>query len=244
MIPGWLHLLSILSLALGALCALAIALHVAASPQQMGVMNLVWPIAGLYSGPLALWAYFRYGRLATRARTRQAQAQGREPPGRRETPFAMMVAKSAWHCGGGCTLGDICAEWLAYALPGLLVVFGWHHLFEQRIFAVWQLDFVAAFAFGIAFQYFAIVPMRHLDFGAGLRAAFKADALSLAAWQVGMYGYMAFAHFYLFDHVLGTRLDVATPEFWFMMQIAMLCGLLTAYPVNAWLIRMGWKERM
>ncbi len=33
-----------------------------------------------------------------------------------------------------------------------------------------------------------------------------------------------------------------TVEFWFMMQIAMVCGFLTAYPVNCWLIRTGIKE--
>jgi hypothetical protein len=29
-----------------------------------------------------------------------------------------------------------------------------------------------------------------------------------------------------------------------MMQIAMICGFATAYPVNAWLIRSGVKEAM
>jgi hypothetical protein len=29
-----------------------------------------------------------------------------------------------------------------------------------------------------------------------------------------------------------------------MMQIAMLCGFVTAYPVNWWLIRTGVKELM
>jgi len=29
-----------------------------------------------------------------------------------------------------------------------------------------------------------------------------------------------------------------------MMQIAMLCGFATCYPVNWWLIRTGIKERM
>jgi hypothetical protein len=32
--------------------------------------------------------------------------------------------------------------------------------------------------------------------------------------------------------------------FWFMMQIAMLFGFLTAYPMNWWLIRKGIKEAM
>ena len=29
-----------------------------------------------------------------------------------------------------------------------------------------------------------------------------------------------------------------------MMQIAMICGFVTAYPVNWWLIRAGLKEKM
>ena len=72
----------------------------------------------------------------------------------------------------------------------------------------------------------------------------KADALSLTAWQVGMYGFMAIAHFWIFGRLIGETLKTTTPEFWFMMQIAMLCGFATAYPVNWWLIRAGIKEAM
>ena len=32
--------------------------------------------------------------------------------------------------------------------------------------------------------------------------------------------------------------------YWFMMQIAMIAGFLTIYPVNWWLIRRGIKERI
>lgn len=55
---------------------------------------------------------------------------------------------------------------------------------------------------------------------------------SLTAWQIGMCGFTALAQFYLFGIVLGIRLAANSVEFWFVMQIAMICGLLTAYPVN------------
>ena len=55
---------------------------------------------------------------------------------------------------------------------------------------------------------------------------------------------MAFANFYLFRHVLGVTLRTDTPEFWFTMQIAMLCTFATAYPMNWALIRIGVKEKM
>ena len=59
-----------------------------------------------------------------------------------------------------------------------------------------------------------------------------------------MYGFMALAYFYFFGELLGVKLRTDTVEFWFMMQIAMICGFLTAYPVNWWLIQSGIKEKM
>jgi hypothetical protein len=33
-------------------------------------------------------------------------------------------------------------------------------------------------------------------------------------------------------------------EFWGAMQVAMIAGFITSYPMNWWLIRVGIKERM
>ncbi len=147
-----------------------------------------------------------------------------------------MVANGALHCGSGCTLGDIMAEWLVFAIPAVAVAFGYQSIFGDKIFAVWMVDYIFAYSFGIFFQYFTIAPMRGLGFGKGMIAAIKADTLSLTAWQLGMYGFMALAYFYLFRMVLGTELKTNMVEFWFMMQIAMICGFLTSYPVNWWVI--------
>ena len=244
MIPGWLHTLSIVSLACGFACVAIVAWDETRHPQHMWIMNVVWPITGLYAVFIAVWAYFRYGRLATRKRVMAAQEKGEEPPSKRETPFPVMVGKGAFHCGSGCTLGDISAEWLAFAVPAIAAWLGWHSLFAEKMYAVWVLDYIFAFAIGVAFQYFTIAPMRELPPLEGIKQAMKADVLSLSAWQIGMYGYMAVASFWIFRGVLGTRLEVNTPEFWFMMQIAMLCGFATSYPVNWWLIRSGIKEKM
>jgi len=229
--PYWLHLISIASLAIAFACAVGLAVDVALHPQKMWIMNLVWPLSALFSSFLTLAFYLAYGR-ATGNRARK------------EKPFPASVASGALHCGSGCTLGDICAEWLAFFLPAVAVAFGAGWLFTNKIFAIWIVDYIFAFAFGILFQYFTIAPMRDLSVGEGLVAAIKADALSLTSWQVGMYGFMAFAKFYLFANVLGAELRVDSPEFWFMMQIAMLCGFATAYPVNWYLIRAGLKEKM
>ena len=155
-----------------------------------------------------------------------------------------MVAKGAAHCGSGCTLGDIVAETLGAAVPAVAVGFGWKWLFGHKIFAIWVFDYVLAFLFGIAFQYFTIQPMRQLPPLEGLKQALKADTLSLTAWQLGMYGWMGVSHFIWFGLFLGVELRADMPEFWFMMQIAMLCGFATSYPVNWWLLRKGIKEKM
>jgi hypothetical protein len=93
-------------------------------------------------------------------------------------PFPQIVGVAATHCGAGCTLGDICAEWIHYAVPFTIA--------GVAMFGAWSIDYVLALAFGIAFQYFTIVPMRNLPPGKGLVQALKADFPSLTARQVGM----------------------------------------------------------
>jgi hypothetical protein len=210
----------------------------------MWIMNIVWPVTALFGTVWVLRQYFRYGRLATKEKAEAAKKHHEEPPNKRLTPFPAMVANGTLHCGSGCTLGDICAEWLVFAVPAVAVAFGWRGVFADKIFATWIIDYLFAYAFGIVFQYFTIAPMRGLSFGQGIVAAVKADTLSLTAWQIGMYGFMAIAYFGIFRSALGTQLQTDSVEFWFMMQTAMLCGLATAYPVNWWLIKRGLKERM
>ena len=161
---------------------------------------------------------------------RAAKQRGQEPPSK-DKPFAVDVALAATHCGTGCFFGDIVAEWIVVFMP--LVLFG------QKAFGTWALDYAFAFLFGIAFRYFTIKPMQHLSVGKGLVAAVKADALSLTAWQAGMYGWMAIVIFSIVRRVPKTN-----PVFWFMMQIAMVTGFITSYPANWWLLKKGIKERM
>ena len=227
-----LETVAIICLPAGGVCALVIAVDLLAGHrQQMWIMNVVWPITALYAGPLALWAYFTAGRLSTRRAVQEAKERNEAPPGKKK-PFWQMVALGTTHCGAGCTLADIVAEWTLFVFP--LTLFG------MKIFGSWTVDYFVALAFGIVFQYFTIAPMRGLSLGTGLAQAAKADFLSLTAWQIGMYGWMAIATFLIFGH----EMEKTNPVFWFMMQIAMLVGFLTSYPVNWWLLHSGIKEKM
>ncbi len=231
--PAWLETLAWVSLAVAFACALVIVLDLIRHPQHMGIMNVVWPVTSLWSGPLGLYAYYRVGRLAMKQRVHQAHQRGGEPPNKKK-PFWQMVGEAASHCGAGCTLGDIAAEWIMVFAPWVL--------FGKKLYGTWVVDYVWAYALGIVFQYFTIAPMRKLPVGRGIWAAVKADTLSLTAWQVGMYGWMAIVAFVLFGYENRPRAD--SPVFWWMMQVGMVCGFLTSYPVNWLLLRIGWKEKM
>lgn len=230
--PRALVILAWTSLAVAIASALIVVIDIArGNRQHMWIMNVVWPLTMLYSGLLGLLAYFTAGRQTTHENMQRLRHAGQKMPAE-QRPRWQSVALGATHCGAGCTLADIAVESLVLLVPVTL--------FGHVIFGSWALDYVAAFVLGIAFQYFTIKPMRQLSPMQGLRAAVRADAASLTAWQVGMYAWMAIATFAIFRH----EIPKTSPVFWFMMQIAMLAGFCTSYPVNAWLIRSGIKERM
>lgn len=220
--PPALHLIACLSLVLAVLCVALIVVDEFRHPQKMWIMNPVWPLTTLFGSVLWLIAYYAWGRSAP------AHACAED----RQSAFAVMVFKGTSHYSAGCTLGDIVAEWLAFCAPIIAVWFGWGSLFDEKRFAVWIPDFLLAFLFGVVFQYFSIKPIRNLSTREGLVAALKADMASITAWQIGMYGMMAALQFLWFRGDFGGIAPVSSPEFWFAMQIAMLAGFLSAYPVN------------
>lgn len=187
--------------------------------QPMGVMEAVWPLTLLYWGPLGLPFYLSFGRGGL----------GR-PPMRGDVPMWQAVFKGAAHCGAGCALGDFAAEWIVFGLG--LVLFG------SALAARLALSFILAYAGGIAFQYFAIAPMRGLSLRAGVVAAVKADTASVISYEIGMFAVM------IYGAQAWPGMRPTDWSYWLMMQIAMVCGFATTYPVNWLLIRIGVKERM
>jgi hypothetical protein len=131
-------------------------------------------------------------------------------------------------------LGDVIAEWTIYALA---VTVAGHALFAEYVG-----DYVLALAFGIVFQYFAIAPMRGLGLRDGLKAAAKADFISLTFFEIGLFGWMALMGFVFFPSP--NHLMPNSAAYWFLMQIGMAVGFLTAWPANVWLLSRGIKEAM
>lgn len=219
------------TLTLAAFCSLVVILDEFRHPQHMWIMNVVWPVTCLYSGPLGLWFYFAVGRLSTHHAMHLAKQRGEEPPSKRKL-FWQTVAVGTTHCGAGCTLGDLLAEPLVAGIP--LVLWG------KQLYAAYFVDFAFAWTLGVAFQYFTIAPIRNLPVLKGIWQAIKADTLSLTAWQLGMYGWMTLVVFVIAGH----ETPKSSPLFWASMQLGMLLGFCTSYPVNWWLLRSGIKEKM
>ncbi|HSB76356.1 MAG TPA: DUF4396 domain-containing protein [Terriglobales bacterium] len=244
--PEWLHVLAWLYLSVSFACALLIVLHQIRQPQKMFIMNWVWPITALYFGPLAIWAYWRSALKGTKTRHRELRRRTEEKLSRIPTsqllalarspqpqPTPEQIAVATTHCGAGCTLGDIVGEWWVFA-AGLSLAGG-------QLGTRLLLDFLLAWGFGVVFQYFTIAPMRGLSFGKGVLQAMRADTLSIVAYQVGMSVWAALTFFIFFP---GPHLKVNQAVFWFMMQIGMMLGFACSYPVNVFLVKRGWKEKM
>lgn len=195
---------------------------------KMPIMEAVWPVTALYLGPAAIWAYWRFGR--TTSTTWLHQHQRTEPP---DKPRWATIAVGVSHCGAGCTLGDIAAEFTVFGFG--FTVAGTALPFEYLG------DYVLAVVLGLLFQYFAIAPMRGLGLRDGVKAAAKADILSLSAFEVGLFGWMALMAFVFYPD---PHLHPTSPVYWFLMQIGMITGFATAWPANVWLIRHGIKEAM
>lgn len=211
-----------IALAIGLLCSLIIIIDIVKHPQKMKVMNFVWPINGWFFGPFALWAYYKWGRL---------KAKNLDIDDNRGRPAKVFVSTS--HCSSGCTLGDVIGVPIV-AITGLMIA-------GSTLFAHYTVEFILAYIFGIIFQFYAIYPMEK-DKGvmSSLKATVKADSLSLIAFEIGMFGWMAIVHYVLFT-------EPPKPNqitYWFMMQIAMILGFLTSYPANWVLVRKGIKEEM
>ncbi|UOQ95154.1 DUF4396 domain-containing protein [Halobacillus shinanisalinarum] len=217
-----LTLISWIALGIGFICSAIIVVDVIKHPQMMKIMNFVWPINGWFFGPFALWTYFKWGRL---------KAKDLDIADTRGRPANVFVSTS--HCSSGCTLGD------ALGVP--IVALTAMTIAGSTLFAHYMVEFILAYLFGIIFQFYAIYPMnKNQGITGSIKAAIKADSLSLIAFEIGMFGWMAIVHFVLFT----TPPKPAEPTYWFMMQLAMILGFLTSYPANWLLVRRGIKEEM
>ncbi|VDG96555.1 Uncharacterised protein [Lysinibacillus sphaericus] len=217
-----LETISWIALGIGLLSSVIMIIDVIRHPQNMTIMNVVWPLNGWFLGPVALITYFKWGRI---------QAKDSEIEDTRGRGAKVFTSTS--HCSSGCSFGDAVGVPIV-ALTGLTVA-------GSMLFAHYIVEFVLAYLFGILFQFASIYPMnKEKGKMHALIESLKADTISLIAFEIGMFGWMAIVHYVLFQ----SPPEPSSPVYWFMMQIAMILGFLTSYPANAWLIKKGIKHAM
>lgn len=231
----FLYIISILFVLSGVVAAAVIFAdeYIRGNRQTMSIMNTVWILTGLWAGGLGLWAYYRFGRQTARKSAPEMDMKMDMPmdmPMKMDMsadwPMWQSVTLSALHCGAGCSIADILGEWFLFFVP-------------LGVFWGWGLEYVLALGIGVFFQYATIRAMQKISPSDAYAKAFKADFWSLTSWQIGMYGWMAIVIF-----GFGMPVDRLSWQFWFMMQIAMMCGFLAAYPTNKLLIKLGVKKAM
>jgi hypothetical protein len=238
MAPTWLTTVAWFYLGVCFVCAAAVTYDIFFNRrrQPMGVMDAVYPITALYFGPFALALYGRWARSPARpaAPHMTGATAPRDNMHAHAKPRWVSMAIEVSHCGAGCTLGDLIAEWLIFALAPTVA--------GSTLFAEYLGDYTFALALGILFQYFAIAPMRGLGLKDGLIAAAKADFISLSCFEIGLFGWMALMAFVYFP--APHQLMPSSAAYWFLMQIGMIVGFFTSWPANVWLVNRGIKVPM
>ncbi|WP_085523719.1 DUF4396 domain-containing protein [Tuberibacillus sp. Marseille-P3662] len=231
-----------IAIVIGILQAIVITIDVSRYPQtMMPIMNIVWPLTGLYFPIMGIWAYYGLAKNNGDDHSEHMEHDHGNMNhhhnhmghhGHNSKPFWQSVFVSTTHCSSGCSLGDMIGVPIV-ALTGLTIA-------GNTLFADYLVEFILAYIFGIAFQYYGMGFKKQDEPGKALKNAIKADTWSLIAFEIGMFGWMALAHYVFFVQMP----ESTTAVFWFMMQIAMMLGFLTSYPANWVLVKKGIKHAM
>lgn len=186
-------------------------------PQRMKIMNCVWFLTGIWASWIGLYAYFKIGRACkVKNDDDDDDAAPLDEENQRfgeQTP-AEKILLSTLRCGAGCFLANLTVEILAGFADG-----GVPDWTVRQIPA-----YLLTLLFGVGFQCVALSPQeKNAVPGKNVRAAFRSGFPVSTAWQAGVsgYGFLIFSGFH--DTIVKE-----TSSYWFMMQIAMFCGCLTA----------------
>lgn len=215
-VPDWLTPVAWTYISLSLLSAAFIAadIYLLRRRHRNVATELVWVTSALYLGPFAVAVYLRRRRANPTFTT--------VTPGMAEQAEGTAVAVLP---GGGAS-----AVAHLIAVP-LVVAVGW----TIAGLAMWPMILViAVLATAILAVYERVAihgsgagRARRISVGAAIAVAF----ITVAAFDVGMVGWMLLLHF---NDLMP---PVTEGSFWFLMQIGVIVGLLTGYPAVSWLLR-------
>lgn len=210
-VPDWLTPVAWLFIALALLSAAAIAVDIFARRHRHRTVavELVWVTSALYLGPFALIVYARYGRAIAQP------AKTAEGPAGRPTAVAGLPGGGASAVAHLIGVPLVIASGLTIAGINLWVM----------IIVIGVLAMILLFVYERSASRHA--QARALPVGTAAIAA----VLTVLAFDIGMGGWMLLLHFNEFMPPANEG------SFWFLMQVGIVLGIITGYPVVKWLTR-------
>ena len=200
---------------LAALSVLFVAVDIRLTPEA-AVMKWGFVIVTAFTGPVGAFLYVLGCREPLpRTHERFVAAKWRQ------------VLGSTLHCVAGDGLGILAA---AVVTRSLGLPMGLDLASE----------YLTGFLFGwTVFQALFMKDMAGGSYGRSLRSTLLPEFLSMNGVMTGMVAIMVPA----MAHVPGADAP-GSPRFWFVMSMALLAGLIVAYPINWWLVGQGLKHGM
>ena len=142
-------------------------------------------------------------------------------------PMWKKVVGSVTHCVGGDGLGIMTAMVLS-------------RLLNFDFWTEFWFEYAVGFGFGwFIFQYWAMRRMGASPLQALWRGG-RAEFFSMITVMVGMGLVMRFVT----PNVVGARPDPTSAAFWGFGALGLLVGAIFTYPMNWWLVSIGWKHGM
>jgi len=214
-VPDWLTPVAWIYIVLSLLSAALIVadIYVVRRRHDSVATELVWITSALYLGPFAIPLYLRLGRADTSSSAVNDRAAR---PG--QTAVAVLPG------GGASAVAHL------IAVPFVVAV-GW----TIADIAMWPMILVIAVLVLVMLTVYERVASRRPGTGhargLSIGAALVAALITVAAFDIGMVGWMVLLHFN------GLMPAVTEGTFWFLMQIGVIVGLMTGYPAVQWLLR-------
>lgn len=218
-----LNQLALLFLVLGGCTALMILKDIFRHPHPVRIMNVIWPLTGLYM-PFFGWLAWWY--------------LGRKPS--RQQKLALLVTQKVHRHAGWPTIFISTSLSAAACILGELITLSIittlnHYHFLTPLWMQVIICLSISLISGLFLQFLAIKQRESFSLWRTLLVAFRTETFPLLVYQTGIFFFMSLA----LKFVLNQQIDPLMAMFWFMLQLAMLTGFIFSWPANHFLIKRG-----
>lgn len=210
-------------LVLGGCTALMIIKDLFHRPHPVAVMNIIWPLTGLYLPFIGWLAWWFLGRKTTH----QLKLLLVMPRKLQRHASWQTIFISTSLTAAACIVGNIIT---LSAIALFNHFFFFVALWLEAIYALLLSLFI-----GLFFQFMAIRQRDTISAARTLLLAIKTETFPLLIYQTGIFIFMAQA----LKFVLNQQINPLLLTFWFMLQLAMIIGFLFSWPANHFLIKRG-----